>query len=268
MVRERCRNSGNSTVTINDYVGKIKAAINWCVEQDLIHENPWGKYRQLLGVKHKPRSGTLEDFQKFFSVLPPWLQWAAKTAIALCLRPGVSELFRLKWSAFDWKDKSVSVYVPKVNSTKRVFPPEAYLEEAWIRYHADMSAGQQLVCRNKKGGSVSKGTYLSAWSRACREAGVFMPMYALRHIAASEMFSRGVDIAAIAAQLGHKDITTTGMFYTHAIASSQRRAPVRGGLPSGHGREPSGQVVLVSGFLQGADGRRLPLRAGNATRPA
>ena len=38
------------------------------------------------------------------------------------------------------------------------------------------------------------------------------------------MLSRGVDIAAIAAQLGHKDITTTGKFYTHAIASSQRRA--------------------------------------------
>ena len=51
-----------------------------------------------------------------------------------------------------------------------------------------------------------------------------MSMYALRHIAASEMLSRGVDIAAIAAQLGHKDITTTGSFYTHALASSQRRA--------------------------------------------
>lgn len=51
-----------------------------------------------------------------------------------------------------------------------------------------------------------------------------MPMYALRHIAASEMLARGVDIAAIAAQLGHKNITTTGAFYTHALASSQRQA--------------------------------------------
>lgn len=41
-----------------------------------------------------------------------------------------------------------------------------------------------------------------------------------------------------------------------------------GGLPSGHGREPSEQVVLVSGFLQGDSERRLPLRVGNATRPA
>ena len=198
--------------------------MNWCVEQDLLHENPWGKYRQLPGAKNKPRTGTLEDFQKLFPILPPWLQWAAKTAIALCLRPGVSELFRLEWSAFDWKDKSVSVYMPKVNNTKLVFPPGAYLEETWIRYQSDMSTGQQLVCRSRKESSVYSGLYLMAWRTACRKAGVSMPMYALRHIAASEMLSRGVDIAAIAAQLGHKDITTTGKFYTHAIALSQRRA--------------------------------------------
>ena len=41
-----------------------------------------------------------------------------------------------------------------------------------------------------------------------------MPMYALRHIAASEMLARGADLAAVAAQLGHKNLTTTGAFYT------------------------------------------------------
>jgi integrase len=223
-VRERCRNDGLSTASINIYVGKIKAALSWCVEQDLLHENPWGKYRQLPGAKNKPRTGTLEDFRKLFPVLPPWLQWAAKTAIALCLRPGVSELFRLEWSAFDWKSRAVNVYMPKVDSTKIVFPPEEYLQEAWVRYQDDAQNGQSLVCRSRKGGNVNRGLYQTAWRRACRKAKVSMSMYALRHIAASEMLSRGVDIAAIAAQLGHKDITTTGSFYTHALASSQRRA--------------------------------------------
>lgn len=109
-VRERCRNDGLTMTSINSYVSKLKAAINWCVEQDLLHENPWGKYRQLPGAKNKPRTGTLEDFHKLFPVLPPWLQWAAQTAIALCLRPGISELFRLEWSAFDWKARTVCVY--------------------------------------------------------------------------------------------------------------------------------------------------------------
>lgn len=223
-VRERCRNDGMSITTINSYVGKLKAALNWCVEQDLLHENPWFKYRQLPGAKNKPRMGTLEDFQRLFPVLPPWLQWAAQTAIALCLRPGVSELFRLEWSAFDWKARTVSVYMPKVDNTKMVFPPDVYLAEAWKRFQSDKAAGRTLVCRGGNDQTVGQDTYRKAWSRACKKVGVSMPMYALRHIAASEMLANGADIAAVAAQLGHKDITTTGVFYTHALVSSQRRA--------------------------------------------
>lgn len=223
-MRERCRNDGLAITSINNYVGKIKAALSWCVEQDLLHENPWGKYRQLPGAKNKPRTGTLEDFRKLFPVLPPWLQWAAETAIALCLRPGVSELFRLEWSAFDWKARTVSVYMPKVDSTKLVFMPEAYVAKAWPRFQTDMANGQPLVCPGKKGRPVGKSVYRKVWGMACKKVGISMPMYALRHIAASEMLANGVDIAAVAAQLGHKNITTTGSFYTHALASSQRRA--------------------------------------------
>ena len=119
-MRERCRSDGLPTASINIYVGKIKAALNWCVEQDLLHENPWGKYRQLPGAKNKPRAGTLEDFHKLFPVLPPWLQWVAKTVIVLCLCPGVSELFRLGWFTFDWKDKSVGkFYTHAIVSSQR-----------------------------------------------------------------------------------------------------------------------------------------------------
>lgn len=223
-VREQCRVVGMSIATSNLYVGKLKAALNWCVEQDLLQENPWGKYKRLPGARHKSRKGTLEDFSKVYPLLPPWLQWAAETAMALCLRPGISELFSLKWSAFDWKEKSVSVYMSKVESIKVVFPPDSYLARAWPRYQNNMASGQILVCPSGKGGVVSKNMYQAAWAHACQKVGVSMPMYALRHIVASEMLANGADLAAVAAQLGHKDLTTTGAFYTHALASSQRRA--------------------------------------------
>lgn len=223
-VREYCRTAGLSIITINGYTGKLNAALNWCVEQDLLRENPWAKYKRLPGAKHKPRKGTLEEFQRLYPVLPPWLQWAAKTAMALCLRPGVSELFSLEWSAFDWRAKAVTVYMSKTNSTKIVYPPDEYLAEAWPRYQSDNAAGQRLVCRNRQGRAVGESMYRCAWQKACRQAGVSMPMYAIRHIAASEMLARGIDLAAVAAQLGHKNLTTTGEFYTHALVSSQRRA--------------------------------------------
>lgn len=112
----------------------------------------------------------------------------------------------------------------KAGSTKLVCPPEAYLDEAWMRFREDTANGHVLVCRSRKNGVISRDLYRAAWRRACQKTGVTMPMYALRHIAASEMLAGGVDLAAVAAQLGHKNLTTTGAFYTHALASSQRRA--------------------------------------------
>ena len=165
---EKCRNDGLTMTSINSYISKLKAAINWCVEQDL-HENPWGKHQQLPGAKNKPRTRTLEDFHKPFPVLPPWLQWAAQTAIALCLRSGISEFFYLGWSVFDWKARTVCVYMPKGYTTKLVFPPEAYLAEAWLRFKSDMVAGKTLVCRGRKGTAVTSSMYHKSWDRACKK---------------------------------------------------------------------------------------------------
>ncbi len=201
----------------------LKAAFNWCVQRDLIPANPWAKYNNLPSdTVHM--SGTLEDFQKIYAVLPLWMQWPCRTALALCLRPGLVELFSLRWRSFRWRERFVEVYMGKVKATKIVYPPDEYLAEAWERYCADGQDGERLVCRNRKDGPVTERTYEQAWQRACRQAGVSMPFYALRHIAASEMLAAGADLAAVAAQLGHRDLTTTGRHYAHALPAAQRRA--------------------------------------------
>lgn len=223
-VRENCRRNSVCVVTMNGHIGKLKAALNWAVEQDLLTVNPWAKYRNVQGGKSKPRSDTLEDFARLYPVLPAWLQWASKTAIALCLRPGEKELFSLRWKSFDWQTQSVAVYMSKVDNTKIVYPPVAYMAEAWERFQEDERHGYELVCRSRGNRQVFFSMYISAWNRACRKAGVKMPMYALRHIAASQMLAGGADLAAVAAQLGHKNITTTAEFYLHALPAAQRQA--------------------------------------------
>lgn len=220
LMREACRAGGIKPASINMYVGMLTAAFNWAAEQDFLVENPWKKYRS-LPCRYKPRTGTLENVRKIFPFLRPWLQWATKTAIALCLRPGLAELFSLRWQAFRWDENCVEVFMPKVQETKIVYPPAAYMAEAAERRAAAQESDYVCPCPYKK----PSYRYGIEWKDACIAAGVKpFSMYSLRHIAASQMIAAGADIAAVAAQLGHKNITTTGVFYTHAISGAQRKA--------------------------------------------
>ncbi len=223
-VRERCRADGMQAATINVYTGKLQAALNWAAEQDLIRENPWAKYHKL---REQPQSwtGELEDFRRVYDSLPTWMQWACRTAMALCLRPGIAELFSLRWSAFDWRQKRVRVMMPKVGRAKEVFPPDGYLAEAWERFQADTAEGYELVCRSRKNRQVYRDdVYRRPWVAACEKVGVKMPFYAIRHIATSQMLAGGADLAAVSAQLGHKSLATTAGIYAHAVQGAQKKA--------------------------------------------
>lgn len=120
-VRENCRADGRLQPVPMSMWASSRPRSTGAWKTDLLHDPPWAKYRQLPGIKHKPRSGTLDEFQRLYPAFPPWLQWASRTAIALCLRPGVSELFSPEWSAFGWRAKTVTVYMSKAGSTKLVW---------------------------------------------------------------------------------------------------------------------------------------------------
>ncbi len=217
----RARGASEATVSLGER--QLKAALTWCADEELIPENPWRRHRGQR-VHHGSHQGTLEVFQKIYTCLPEWMRWPCRVAMACCLRPGIVELFSLRWNAFDWHAGTVTVFMGKVSATKTVYPPEDFLLEARERFEADGKNGEALVCRGRTGQAVRSGAYESAWRRACLCAGVHMPMYGIRHLSASELLARGIDLAAVAAQLGHRDLTTTGRYYAHALPSAQRAA--------------------------------------------
>lgn len=223
-VRQNILAGKASVQTANLYCGKLKAALRWCESEDLISVNPWKKYRRLPVRETGSHCGTLEDLQLVYAELPSWMQWAVDTALALCLRPGDSELFSLQWSAFDWDKKTATVYMPKTRASKTVAVRQEYFMEAKKRYTRDAAAGKTLVVRNRQDRKVTYGCYHKTWMLACERAGVSMTFYSIRHIAASAMIAGGADIVAVASMLGHKDVNTTGKYYLHAMADSQQRA--------------------------------------------
>ena len=223
-LRQAMRERGQSITSINQNVNRLRAAMNWAADQDMLVSNPWAKYKSLPGGKTKHRRGSLEDFVKVYALLPEWMQWACRTCLALCLRPGTAELGSLEWTAFNWSTRVVRVYMPKVGRYKNVCPPDLYWEEALQRYQEARAKGQVYVCPNRSGHMLQVSNMWDAWNRACIKAGVKLPPYCMRHIVASQMNFAGADIASIAAQLGHKDPTITLSIYTDLVAGSQRRA--------------------------------------------
>ena len=224
-MREACRArsdasrpAGNNT--INKYQAYIRSILAWGVDQDLIPLNPWRDYKRLK-VQRPVVRVSLDDFRRLYVCLPPYLQWAAKTAYALALRPGQVELWGLLWTAFNWRRGIVIVRQGKSGALKTVVPHPAYMEEARARYEADTRRGIVLVC-HRNGQRVL--SCRSAWQAACRRAGVSMRLYDIRHLAATSMLAAGADLAAVAAQLGHSNVATTGATYAHVTAGAQARA--------------------------------------------
>ncbi len=211
---------GVTNDTINHYQAYTKMILSWGADQQLIAFHPWRDFKKL---KTAPRvhDVALRDLRTVYAYLPDWLRWAVKTAFFLALRPGLKELFRLEWKAFNFRRGCVTVRQGKTGLLKTVYPCSAYMQEARTRMEMDMAMGIMLVCHNN-GSKVY--SYHKAWLSACRRAGVRLRFYDIRHIAASEMLARGADLASVAAQLGHTNTNTTGRTYAHVTAGGQEYA--------------------------------------------
>jgi len=227
LVRNRCRENKLLPQSINIHVGLLSASFNWATEQELISDNPWKKYKPLKVTERASRKASLEDFSKVYNILPEYMQWACRTCLALCLRPG-KELVNLKWEHFNWKRGCVSVYMPKVKQTKKVFPPQAYLAEAEERAR---TATCPYVITGARGKKVVYQVIKEVWETTRKKVKVSAPMYCMRHLAASLSLEAGGNLVAVARQLGHSDPRTTEQFYLHSSEDGQRKAGQSLSLP-------------------------------------
>ena len=205
---------------INRSVGYLKAAFRWCAAEDFIEEAPWTKYRDLPIPRREHLCGSFDDFRRIFAASSPALQWTVKTCLALCLRPG-KEVTSLLWENIDLDHGRARVWMYKVSAEKVVALPSWWINEARPRHEA--SSPDEPVCLDSHGRPWRRLT--NAWCRVRRRLSIRnCPLYTVRHMAASLMLEAGADIAAVAAQLGHRNVTTTGTYYLHAVAGAQERA--------------------------------------------
>ena len=174
-----------------------------------------------------------------------------KVAIILDVFTGVrlGELMGLEWNDIDFKNKAIiinkasqylpekGVYTkePKTSSSYRnVSIPDSVIEmlqeyKKWYDSQKELcgefwnDSGRLFVQDNGK--PMHPDTVSKWFGKFIRKIGLpVINFHGIRHTNATLLISQNVDVAVVAARLGHAQISTTFNFYVHPLASHNRSA--------------------------------------------
>ena len=242
-----------SQKTILEHHRLIRAMLHRAVYWQLLFSNPCERVQPPKSKKPKRRYYDNEQCKVLLSNLNELSvdDIKYKTAITLTLFTGVrlGELMELEWSDIDFTngivsinkssqylaDKGVFTKTPKTKSSIRdVAIPDfvvSLLEEYKSWYEEQKSIYGELWTNSDRlfvqsNGKPMHPSTISKWFvKFVKEIGLpVINFHGLRHTNATLPISQNIDVAVIAARLGHAQITTTFNFYVHPIIFHNKSA--------------------------------------------
>lgn len=251
-----------SAKTALNYYGCLSSCLAAAVRLGHIDFNPMDRVqrpRQKKNHKHRLTEDEAVQIVALLSALPDesrCFRLAALLALLCGLRLG--EVTDLRYNDIDWKRGTIKInhalkYTsdtgtitadPKTDSAVRVITlPESMLDllkearqiDSWAQEEMsieDAEAGRDLrwvgrghIIHGRYGARMNKDTP-SKWFRRFADKNGFpgVTFHDLRHAHASILVAHNLDIAAIAARMGHSDATVTLSTYTHPFAAQDQRA--------------------------------------------
>ena len=260
-IKKLAKNNGARTMkplskkTILEHHRLISAMLHKAVYWQLIPYNPAERVQPPKVTRAKRRFYDDEQCKILLNGLNNLEknEFKYKVAIILDVFTGarLGELLGLEWSDVDFKNKEISInkasqYIPELgiytkdpktaSSYRNVSIPDSVIEilqeyKIWYESQKDLY-GELWIESNKlfvqSDGKPMHPDTLSKWF------GIFIQKIGLpvinfqgiRHTNATLLISQNVDVAVVAARLGHAQISTTFNFYVHPLASHNRSAGI------------------------------------------
>lgn len=239
--------------TILEHHRLLRAMLHKAIYWQLIVSNPAERVQPPKAKKPKRRYYDDEQCKYLLESLEELGQDEIKykVAIILTIFTGVrlGELMGLEWDDIDFKsgiisinrssqylaDTGVFTKTPKTeNSIRDVAIPDFVLNlledyEIWYKEQKKIY-GELWINSNRlfvrADGKPMHPSTISKWFvRYVGQIGLpVINFHGLRHTNATLLISQNIDVAVVAARLGHAQITTTFNFYVHPIISHNRKA--------------------------------------------
>jgi integrase len=204
---------------VNRELATLKHMLTMAVEWGKIQVNPARTVKKLKESKGRARFLMPDEFQKLYEQLPSPLNAVARVAVLSGLRK--DNILSLKWSFIDFQNRLLSIPETK-NSDPLKIPMNQPLIDLLnsISRHPDSP-----YVFYKPDGSRYQNIDFDGFKAALKRAGIEegFHFHDFRHTAASHLVMSGVDLATVAALLGHKDISMT-MRYSHLAPDHKRKA--------------------------------------------
>ena len=242
-----------SQKTILEHHRLIRAILHRAVYWQLLFSNPCERVQPPKSKKPKRRYYDDEQCKILLSNLNELSvdDIKYKTAITLTLFTGVrlGELMGLEWSDIDFAngivsinkssqylaDKGVFTKTPKTESSIReVAIPDfvvSLLEQYKLWYdeqklfYGELWTDSNRLFVQADGKPMHPSTVSKWFVKYVSQIGLpVINFHGLRHTNATLLISQNIDVAVVAARLGHAQITTTFNFYVHPIISHNRNA--------------------------------------------
>lgn len=197
-----------SPATVNRELANLKNMYTKAIEWGYVKSNPVKKVKFLKEPPGRLRYLKAEEVDALLKACADHLRPIVITALNTGMRRG--ELFNLKWTDVDLKNRKITVVNTK-NNESRVIPINQTLYKELIEI-SDESKGE-YVFPDRKGHPFKdiKKSFSTALKRAKIEDFRF---HDLRHTFGSHLVMQGVDLRTVQQVMGHKDIKMT-MRYSH-----------------------------------------------------
>jgi integrase len=214
---------GLALSTRNRYRSYCRAICEWGVNNDLVASNPFKRFKPDFKRENKaPDPPTDEEIQVIWVHAPDHLRWALTCMLNLGVRPGRTELFKIKITDVDFEKEGVWITRAKTYSTRELLPvlPE-FLEEVKALLRQDPARTYLVEYNGRPVGSLK-----TTWWNTLRRAGIDrrIRLYDFRHRYATVILSEGADMKAASELMGHSSTATTQAVYYHLQERQKRDA--------------------------------------------
>lgn len=218
-----CKNRGNSAGTINTRLMRIRAFLNYCVEEKILTENVARKVKRL---KEDVKIDVFTDLQinqmlAYYRSLrrkeKSYFAYRGYMLILTLLGTGLrrTEVIRLKWSHIDEANLTISVFNSKGRVDSTVFPTEKLMKEllyykAFCKSHfGELS---EYVFVNRDNSQMTQNSIMLVFQNLRKKMNfkdVRVSAHTFRHTYCHRLAMSGASPFAIQRLMRHENIQTT-----------------------------------------------------------